>query len=540
MIGWGIVASLLLVTTVFAQQPAFPTAEGWGRFAAGGRGDGTDGFVCHVNTLSAASTGALIGGTLHHAGSLRYCWGLSGPRTIVFDVGGTIDHTGNKDDVTNGGFTMAGQTAPGVDGVQVIGADTNMLDGDIIIRHMRFRPGSGVSNPDIAEALAIHDANFIVDHSSFSWGTDEVTEIYNTTPLNTTDGTFQWCIISEGLQNSTHSEQNRAYGMISTGSTRITIFHNLFAHNKDRNPIVGEGDWQYVNNVCYNCGRGFIAQTSFSAPLFANIIANYFKPGSNGGNTNLVALRDGELQSGVSQIYVNGNIHPTIRANNTLAEDLVVFRGGNGAQITINGSPFSFPSLSVTDAFDAYDDVLANAGAQKPARDVVDARIVDDVVNSTGVWIDDPSDVGGFPTFAAGTPATDTDSDGVPDTWETLCGSTLGGLSLSDSTDGNDIISGVDSAVNGYSKLEVYLNELAGDYPLNSCGGLLALAFILDGVVDAVAGLSTMAFIPNGSIGSVGGVSGLSIIPTGVIDTITGISSLGFLSNGTIDTVVFQ
>src|SRR5690625_1706802 len=160
-------SSLLLAAPLSAQAaydelPAFPGAEGFGYAAAGGRG----GEVYHVTSHDLTGPG-----TLHDALTTAG----STPRTIVFEVSGDLEIPKIiVEDKAN--ITIAGQTAPG-GGVTVRGGTIRFIDShDIIIRYMRFRLGASAPYND--DTMYIEDSQrVIIDHSSFSWGTDEVLSI---------------------------------------------------------------------------------------------------------------------------------------------------------------------------------------------------------------------------------------------------------------------------------------------------------------------------------------------------------------------------
>ena len=134
---------------------------------------------------------------------------------------------------------------------------------------------------------------------------------------------------------------------------------------------------------------------------------------------------------------------------NGLKQAIVV---NNEGGCTEPSTPFSFPTLTTQSAANAYTNVLANVGATRPLQDSVDARLISDVQKRTGRIISYPSDVGGWPSLAAGTPPTDTDKDGMPNSWESSHG-----------LNPNDVNDGARASSNGYTNLENYLNELAGD-----------------------------------------------------------------------------
>jgi pectate lyase len=226
------------------QQRAFPTAEGFGAAASGGRG----GRAIAVTTL--ADSGA---------GSLRECMMATGARTCVFRVAGTITLL-SQIRPTAGNLTIAGQTAPG--GGIAIRNDPSNLTGspifirvpDVIIRHIRIRPGptSGVKQ-DTTDAITIDGGSqdTILDHVSLSWATDE--------PFNSTKSaarlTVQWSLVYEGLSRSTHVSGEHSKGMFVEGSD-ITIHHTLIAHGTDRMPNLGVGGRvDLVNIISYDMGQ---------------------------------------------------------------------------------------------------------------------------------------------------------------------------------------------------------------------------------------------------------------------------------------------
>jgi len=421
-----------------AQTLAFPGAEGFGRFAKGGRG----GTVFEVTNLNDAG-----------AGSLRACLEASGPRTCIFRVGGTII-LNSPISVLNPFLTIAGHTAPG-DGIQIRGEGIGLFTNDVIIRYLRVRPGNGSINPGNNDGIElVGSSNVIVDHSSVSWGTDENTSIW----ADSTNITFQWNIISEALECADHPECPHSKGMLTgaTGTTNVTIHHNLFAHNSNRNPLVERGNFDVVNNVLYNMKFNGIMVTPVATTLI-NVVGNRYIDGPNSNSNGIRA--DGRLGGASTSIMYlgelneSGNIVPNPRATDDLplvnAVEVVWWTQNGGSY---SSTRFDYPQVTTTNAFQATTDVLAGAGATIPVRDPVDTRVVNDVTAGTGSIIDFPSQVGGWPNLVNGTPAADTDHDGMPDAWETSHG-----------LDSNDPRDGPLFASNGYTNLENYLNELARD-----------------------------------------------------------------------------
>lgn len=419
---------------------AFPDAEGFGAYAAGGRG----GRVFEVTNLNDSGPG-----------SLRAAIEAEGPRTVVFRVGGTIELL-SRIRIEHPYLTIAGQTAPG-GGITLKNHPSNIRSPleikthDVIMRYIRSRPGPSAKPSDTLDALTIsggHD--IIIDHCSLSWATDEVVNTWN----DIGNVTIQWSIIAEGLNKSTHPKGAHSKGMLlgSEGADRISVHHNLFAHNYDRNPDVNvAGEVDLVNNVFYNGVRWTEIKDKYGAGnQKINIINNYYKQGPS---TLKKRKRGYEVfyysnTDRHPQVYVKGNLgfH---RSSETQPEQLIVQEDSRWMMVA---SRFQAPQIRMGSAAEAFNQVLANAGAVIPKRDAADQRIVNDVINGTGNVIDDPAEVGGWPALAAGRAAPDTDHDGMPDNWEDRHG-----FNKQDGADGS-----ADSDGNGYSNLEEYLNTIVG------------------------------------------------------------------------------
>lgn len=404
--------------------PAFPGAEGFGAAAKGGRG----GEVYHV--YSDKLTGP---GTLHDA--LTTAGEV--PRTIVFDISGEI--TIPQIIVRNkANITVAGQTAPG-EGVTIRGDNIRFVNcDDIIIRHLRFRMGKQSANDD---TLYVENSrNVIIDHSSFSWGTDEVLSILSKDYDNPTSRniTVQWSIISEGLL--THSMG----GLIEM--TTISMHHNLYAHNNDRNPKT-KGQIDFVNNIVYNWGDfPYVAGGESGTKGYGNVVGNMFIAGLNSADPQYAVVRGNENY----QVYLHNN-----RIDSNLNGVLDGTDTGAGMMETERPSVlvperFEYPPVHTQEPKVAYEYILEYAGASL-ARDAVDRRVVNSVRHQTGAIIGHEEDVGGFPKLKREAAPRDTDRDGMPDEWEIAMG-----LDPYDPEDRNGDITG-----DGYTNLEKYLNELA-------------------------------------------------------------------------------
>ena len=430
----------LLTGVLRAADPvvAFPGAEGYGRFATGGRG----GEVYAVTNLNDSGPG-----------SLRDAVSAAG-RTVVFRVSGTIPLASDLV-IRKSNLTIAGQTAPG-DGIclknralRVEGAS------DIVIRYLRIRPGP--SSGEALDGVEVRNSHDIIfDHCSVSWTIDEA--------VNTWHGvkniTVQWCMISEPLNRSVHPKGAHGYGA-SLGAENGSYHHNLFAHAPARNPSVAGNKTELTINMDFRCSVIFNWQhrSCDGKPVSCNLVNNYFKPGpatQAAVRRRIVRVDDTQSAYGYpSRWFVEGNFvegEPGISADN--------WRGGvdyENAKTSeaANRSREAFPvaPVSTQSAAAAHPLVLAGAGATLPRRDRVDTRIAAEVASGkpgagNGI-IDSPDHVGGWPELKSTPAPVDTDHDGMPDSWEQSHG-----LNPNNPADRNRV------GTDGFTELERYLNSL--------------------------------------------------------------------------------
>ena len=424
------------------RQRAFPTAEGFGAAAKGGRG----GQVIFVT--STAESGE---------GSLRACIDAAGPRTCVFRLSGTITLEKTSLVVRNPYLTIAGETAPGEgiairNGPRQTRPSLEITSHDVIVRHIRLRPGPHEIETCCSGALGIYgkDArDVIIDHVSASWGSDETIDSENASYV-----TFQWGFVTEPLLNGGPGKDNRARNMLLTKGGYISVHHNLFALGKFRNPQFQMSEpgavADVVNNVLYSPVWDYVI--SFSdrwTPVRANVVGNYKIEGKKEKDDHLVHLfADGG--KGFS-IFIAENIDETYYPEATAAEGEWIDESMRGFMVS---EPFAAASIRTTSAFQAYEDVLVGAGATRPARDAVDLRMVDAVRTRSGALLKThPEAVGGWPSLASSPPPADEDLDGMADAWERSVG-----LAPNDSSDGLGDLDG-----DGWTNFEEYLHELAGD-----------------------------------------------------------------------------
>ncbi len=469
-----------------AEIPAFPGAEGGGKYSFGGRG----GQVLVVTNLNDSGPG-----------SLRWACEQGGARVIVFNVAGIIRLT-TPLIIRAPYITIAGQTAPG-DGVCVAGEAVWINTHDVVIRYMRFRRGeTWVGRRD--DAIGGNPiGNIMIDHVSASWGLDENMSMYRHMYNDSTGKTEdKFGTVNITIQNSIFSEAldtyNHSFGS-TLGGENCTFMRNLWANNAGRNPSIGwNGVFNFANNVLFNWVHRSIDGGDYRAQY--NIINNYFQPGP-ATPKNQVGHRILKPESGRSKLgyrvygraHVAGNImegYPEITRDNWNG-GVQIENGSDAGEYKASikwDKPLIMPKITLLEAGEARAYVLANAGATLPKRDAVDLRIVEQVRTGKINPLPDVtlpenefqhrrlprdsykigiitaiSQVGGYPEYK-GVPYKDSDHDGIPDEWETK-----NGLNPNDPTDSAKA-SGSNS---GYTNIEDFLNsvvELDKVVPNNGSG----------------------------------------------------------------------
>ncbi|KAF6522084.1 hypothetical protein HZS61_013612 [Fusarium oxysporum f. sp. conglutinans] len=421
--------SLLLALTASsvaqAAQLAFPGAEGFGRYAVGGR----QGEVYKVTNLKYADDSFPVymkclmkSNSDSGTGSLRDA--VSKPnRIVVFDVGGVIKISERI--VVSKNIYIAGQTAPG-GGIVVYGNGWSLSNAnDSIVRYITIRMGKGGTSGK--DAIGIADGkNIIFDHVSVSWGRDETFSING----DVTNVTIQNTIIAQGLVS--HS----CGGLMQTDGG-VSLFRNLYIDNKTRNPKVkGVNDFQ--NNVVYNWGGGggYIAGDS-QADSYANIINNYF---ISGPDTTVTAFTRG---NSFFHAYVKDNFYDSNR-NGKLDGAALCEKASCYSDIDFVKAPYNYPAPTALTPQAAVELVLKGVG-NSLHRDTVDTALIDQVKSygTKGGQISDEKEFGGVGEIANGAALKDSDGDGIPDEWETK-----NGLNPNDASD------------DSFNSLETYWNYL--------------------------------------------------------------------------------
>jgi len=443
---FGLLPAIAFASAGFAAEVvAFPGAEGFGRFATGGRGGG----VYQVTNLNDSGPGSLRDGIRS----------ATGPRTIVFQVSGTIELK-SRLLLDKSSVTIAGQTAPG-DGITLKDQMFQIRNAtNVIVRYLRVRLGDQNKQPSGIDALNTEDIDqVILDHCSLSWAIDGTHDLRRGGNF-----TLQWCILSEALNQSLHTKGEHAMcASYRDLSGNISLHHNLFSTCRDRHPTLGsaKGPPSYIvdfrNNVIYNWSAG---GTANFCDHFINCVNNLWRPGPMSDASRLPIAMKGSLPD-LAQGYLSGNVferrddltrdnYAALDFNRWLHDGTGYKYRGTVADWRTEPPPNLGDAVPQTQsAAEAAELVLARAGASK-SRDAVDQRVTDNVRQRQGRLIDSQSEVGGWPKLQSTPAPSDQDGDGMADEWEKAHG-----LNPKDPADRNGDLDG-----DGYTNLEQYLNSL--------------------------------------------------------------------------------
>lgn len=433
-------------------QIAFPGAEGYGRFAIGGRG----GKVIAVTNLNDSGPGSLRDAVDQEVG----------PKTIVFNVSGNIQLK-SRLVVSQPFVTIAGQTAPG-DGITISRAPIGLTGNDGIVRFLKVRIGGGTTY----DGMGLTGANnSIIDHCSISWTIDESFSSRGAHNIS-----LQRTLISEALNVAGHDKYpaGKMHGYAATiGGDVGSFHHNLLAHNEGRNWSIGGGlngngfyggKIDIRNNVVYNWGN----RATDGGANQVNFVNNYYKPGAS---TRLFFALNAQIEGvgkGKQQYYFDGNVMPGYfnEKNQEKGRKFTLSNKATADYEVFLPKPFFESYVTTQSARGAYKNVLSDVGANQPFFDQQDIRIIDETLKGTYTFkgsksglaglIDNEQDAGGWPKFRNEKRPTDwdTDQDGLPNWWEESKGSNLNSVQ-GDFTDAN-----ADTG-NGYTQLEDYLNWMA-------------------------------------------------------------------------------
>jgi hypothetical protein len=419
------------------RAPAFPGAEGFGKYTLGGRG----GAVYEVTHLGDSGPG-----------SFRAACEAEGPRTIVFRVSGTIALE-RELKIRNGYLTIAGQTAPG-DGICIKNYQVNFDAEHLIFRYLRFRPGDEKGKEQ--DGFGGGGDHIIVDHCTASWGIDETLSINKGSNL-----TVQWCVVSESLTKSLHKKGSHGYGGL-WGGPGGSFHHNLLAHHSSRTPRASgneeSGLLDVRNNVIYNWGFN----SAYGGEMWGrNWINNYYKAGP--ATDKKIRNRIFYQKDPRGKMFADGNHvegFPKISKDNW-AGGIQFAPDGEATEATLRVEvPYVVAPVNTESAVSAYESVLRDAGCAL-RRDAVDQRVIEEVRTGTATHgetyggggkglIDSQTAVGGWPELKSLPATDDSDHDGMPDAWERQHG-----LAPENPADGAQDANG-----DGYTNLEEYLNSL--------------------------------------------------------------------------------
>jgi pectate lyase len=420
---------------------------GYGKFTSGGRG----GQVVFVTTTNDSGPGSL-------RNALEV---VTGPRIVIFKVGGVLKAS-NQIEVRGGNVTVAGQTAPG-NGFVVTGARIRVVSSNVIIRGLKVRPGDGPGdegrNRD-AISVGTKDSvlnNVVIDHNSLTWAVDEtLTAWYKNSNL-----TFSYNLIAEPLYDSIHIDEGASepapHGMgtlIGDDISRISILRNIYSSCNGRNPLARGTSMEFSNNYVYNYGSQ-ATQTGGSAPTSIHILNNYYQEGPQSSQSRYPIFLEDNVTG--FDYYVSGNLSTRYRPTLSQSESAMI--AGAGEARVQNHDMFTPSGAPLMAAADVVQDLSAKVGSRWPVLDAVDSRIIQQTKSGTGRRIDSPSQVGGLPSYPSGTPAKDTDQDGIPDSVETMIGSNA--FVKDDSGDADK---------DGFTNIEEYAHGVITGYSNAGCG----------------------------------------------------------------------
>lgn len=414
--------------------PVLPNAAGFGIETPAGRG----GKVYRVTNLKDSGEG-----------SLRACVDASGPRVCIFEVSGTI-RLGGDLTIRNPNLTIAGQTAPSP-GILLRGAAVRIITSDVLVQHLRVRPGDDPSgpNPENRDALKIENSvpikNIVVDHCSFAWAIDETASLWS----GYDNVTLSNNIFAEALNDSLHPKGRHGYGVLfGPQNGKVTFVGNLLAHTNDRNPLSRAAQLVMVNNVVYNRGyRDVDLQSEDGISTKNTIIGNVFIRGSDHANSvKPVAVHtEGNAFAlpSASRIYLADNS----AAGATDDPTSLVSTIGDSVPLTpyMSKTPPAWPAglTRLPTSQDAVlERVLKYSGARPADRDPVDARIVRQVRDGTGRIINCVA--------PNGTARCEKNAGGWPKLAENHRALTL-------PANPNEVTE------SGYTRLEVWLHEMAAE-----------------------------------------------------------------------------
>lgn len=417
---------------------AFPGAYGFGAGATGWR----FGRIEYVTSLRDKGPG-----------SLRDCVERSArPRVCLIMVGGTIKLKSSI--YVRSNVYIAGQTAP-AEGVQLRleggqGATLVIKNAhEVVVRFLKLRPGPSARPDESGSAILVENSHdVIIDHCSLAFATDQNFSVHFEGG-DSYDITLQRSIVAWGLDQANHPKGRHSKGALicsglagSGNCGRISLFENLFAHNRDRNPEIsgtGLGPFQVVSNLFYDP----ISQFGEFYNRYGPVEVDYV------GNVVLSGPSTRRLQPPPAVETYNSYEHPAVSV--FAADNISRVRTRRGAPqpgiltpeaaAGASAAPFTPLPAERVAASALIDHLLATVGARLPDErllDALDRRLLREVRERRGNVIDDPADVGGWPHLPSASTDALRDLPHGPDAWRNVPGTKL-------------------------SRIELYLAELAGD-----------------------------------------------------------------------------
>jgi hypothetical protein len=388
------IALLLSLTSIsLTAQKIFPGAQGYGTDSRGAYETTETPAILYVNTLYAG-----IKQTSDTTGSFEWCISRNYPRIILFLVGGIIDYRGIDDQVviSPSYCNIYGQSAPWP-GVIILGCDLAVGGNDILIQHLKVRPGDDASygNASNRDAISVYGHNVVIDHCSCSWGTDETLAIsdksYNVTASN--------CIVSHPLKYSANIDESHnnmpgraGLGVYITASHNVSYIRNLLAYSYDRNPSIVSNNVVVINN--FNYISKFIA-----GPRIYNKNGEILYDSFIGNKVLRTEATSGSWNKPFAKIYSGVNPSSKLYFKDNICQEGIENPENSDwdnveSEVELAEPESSYIDLSeytILPSENVEDYVLNNAGAFYWSRDSYDQSVIDDVKARIGEYIDSQS-----------------------------------------------------------------------------------------------------------------------------------------------------
>lgn len=335
-------------------------------------------------------------------GSLRACIEMSGPRIIVFEVGGIIDLDKTDLTINEGNLTIAGQTAP-YPGITIIKGGLNVRANNVVVQHITIRIGDAGYNNSVGwepDGFNVSTSDVVFDHCSVSWSVDENMSVSS----GGSNITFYRCIVAEGLSNSIHYKGKHSCGtLVMDNSTSISIIGCLYAHNFRRHPRLKDGTQVlYANNVVYNYGiyaahiGGEQGEGYSVNPGQGSFIGNTFLKGPDGWDNYFLEGHKGDFDKNMNPGNGKAYLCDNIMLDRETGDALIPY----DEHITILDAPVALPlGFQPIESFENVEMVLKCAGSRPAERSDIDTRIIQSIIDGNGSIINCQDEVGGYPEY---------------------------------------------------------------------------------------------------------------------------------------------